>query len=364
MQPPLGGGGSGGSTSAASGSGAGGSAGSSSGAGGSAGSGSGGGGGEPQLWEVKRAAFLEVIGRPQVPLDPQETPKGQNGALSVEDFSIQSDASTRINGTTYRPGNAGPYPAVIYLHATGGDRNGDSGFTKDLASRGFFVVTIDARYHGQGAGTNAYFDAIYDNYVSGQQHPFLYDTVWDVMRLIDYLEQRADVDAERVGLVGKSKGGMETYLAAAVEPRVDVAVPWIGVQNWAWALDNDKWQPRVESIQGAVDQAAQHDGVGAIDAAYVRRFYDRAVPGMYQQFDAIEMLPAICPRPLLAINGDSDPRTPIQGLRLVEAATKEAYAAAGAAEKFVLSIQPSTGHSVTQESFSATIDWFVGHLKP
>lgn len=331
-------------------------------------SGYGGGGGngpdEPKLWELKRAAFLKIIGRPEVPLDRQETPKGQDGALVVEDFSIQSDASTRINGTTYRPGNVGPYPAVIYLHSTGGDRNTDNGFNKDLAARGFFVVTIDARYHGQGQSTDAYFKAIYDSYVSGEQHPFLYDTVWDVMRLVDYLEQRSDVDAERIGLVGRSKGGMETYLAAAVEPRIDVAVPWIGVQDWAWALDNDQWAPRVASIQGAVDQAAQHDGVGKIDAAYARRFYDRAVPGIYQQFDAIEMLAAICPRPLLAINGDSDGRTPLPGLRLIETATKQAYAAAGVPENFVLSIQPSTGHSVTPASFSATIDWFVRHLRP
>ena len=54
---------------------------------------------EPKLWEMKRAALLKVIGRPQVPLDTRETPKGQDGALRVEDFSIQSDASTRINGS-------------------------------------------------------------------------------------------------------------------------------------------------------------------------------------------------------------------------------------------------------------------------
>ncbi len=327
-------------------------------------SGSGGLSSEPQLWEKKRAAFLEVIGRPQVPLNVQETPQGEAGGLLIEDFSIQSDVSTRINGTSYRPGNAGPYPAVIYLHGTGGNRDADNGFNRDLASRGFFVVTMDARYHGQGQGTAAYFDAIYAAYLEGNAHPFLYDTVWDVMRLIDYLEARADVDSQRVGLVGRSKGGMETYLTAAVEPRVKVAVPWIGVQNWAWALDNNAWQSRVGSIQGAVDQAASHDGVAPIDANYVRKFYDRAVPGIYQQFDAIEMLPAIAPRPLLAINGDTDDRTPLTGLRLIETATQSAYAAAGAADKFVLRVQPATGHSVTPSSLSATLDWFVEHLAP
>ncbi len=355
--------GSGASGNASGGSGSGNAAGGSGGnaAGGSSGSGN---PGEPKLWAQKRAALLEKIGRPTVALDVEESPQGQDAGLLLENFSIQTDESTRIHGTSYRPGDAGPYPAVIYLHGTGGDRNADNAFNRNLARRGFFVVTIDARYHGQGRGTTAYFDAIFAAYVSGDANPFLYDTVWDVMRLIDYLEQRPDVDSERVGLVGSSKGGMETYLTAAVEPRVDVAVPWIGVQSWAWALDNGQWQPRVASIQGAVDRAAQHDGVASIDVDYVRRFYDRAVPGIYGEFDATEMLPAIAPRPLLVVNGDSDPKTPLPALRLIETTTKQAYVAAAATENFVLRIQPNTGHSVTEASLAATLDWFVAHLKP
>ncbi|MEN9580289.1 MAG: hypothetical protein RJA70_3298, partial [Pseudomonadota bacterium] len=105
-------------------------------------------------------------------------------------------------------------------------------------------------------------------------------------------------------------------------------------------------------------------GVAKIDADYVRKFYDKAVPGMYKEFDALAMLPAIAPRPLLAINGDTDARTPLAGLRLVETATQSAYAAAGAADNFMLLVQPGTGHDVTPSSEQATVDWFVKHLKP
>jgi cephalosporin-C deacetylase-like acetyl esterase len=35
-------------------------------------------------------------------------------------------------------------------------------------------------------------------------------------RLIDYLETRPDVDRTRIGIIGLSKGGMESWLAAAV----------------------------------------------------------------------------------------------------------------------------------------------------
>ena len=43
---------------------------------------------------------------------------------------------------------------------------------------------------------------------------------------------------EAIGMIGFSKGGMETYLAAAVDPRIAVAVPCIGVQSFRWALDH------------------------------------------------------------------------------------------------------------------------------
>ena len=49
----------------------------------------------------------------------------------------------------------------------------------------------------------------------------------------------ADVDRRRIGVIGISKGGMETYLAAAVDIRIAVAVPVIGVQSVGWAIAND-----------------------------------------------------------------------------------------------------------------------------
>jgi poly(3-hydroxybutyrate) depolymerase len=51
------------------------------------------------------------------------------------------------------------------------------------------------------------------------------------MRLIDYLDTRADVDPQRIGIYGVSKGGIEAYLAAAVDPRIQVAVPCIAVES-------------------------------------------------------------------------------------------------------------------------------------
>lgn len=200
-------------------------------------------------------------------------------------------------------------------------------------------------------------------YRTGNEHPFLYDTVWDLMRLVDYLETREDIDSKRIGMIGFSKGGMETYLTAAVDPRVAVAVPCIGVQSFRWALENDAWQSRVETFQAALNAAAQEAGLMKISPDFVRRFYERVVPGIYRQFDGPAMLPLIAPRPLLVINGDSDARTPRTGVLQCADAARRAYRLHGADERFVLHLQEKTGHKVTPAALQLAISWFEKWLR-
>jgi dipeptidyl aminopeptidase/acylaminoacyl peptidase len=88
------------------------------------------------------------------------------------------------------------------------------------------------------------------------------------------------------------------------------------------------------------------------------------VPGIYAEFDAPAMLPLVAPRPLLVINGDSDERTPLPGVQESAAAAERAYGAVNAQDRFVLHIQPRTGHAFTAPAEQAAVDWFVRWLKP
>jgi dienelactone hydrolase len=253
------------------------------------------------------------------------------------------------------------------LHGSGAKKEEQLGLLRSLADRGFTSVAIDARYHGERArtdeGVDEYIGALLQTYRSGRGHPYLYDTVWDTMRLVDYLVTRPDIDPKRIGLLGISKGGTETYLTAAVDPRIGVAVPIIGVQGFRWALDHDAWQPRVATFQRAIDGAAQGEG-RSVDAAFVRRFYARVVPGIDSEFDGPSMLPLIAPRPLLIINGDSDPRTPLAGVLECVQAAERAYAAAGAQDKVGLYLQPHAGHVFTPVAELVALDWLARWLSP
>jgi len=318
---------------------------------------------------TRRAAFLNLIDRPRVPLAAETKELGESEGLSQLHISFAADAAQRVPGIVLKQTkSAGRRPVVVALHGTGGNKDGQLALLKELAGRGFIGVAIDGRYHGErtraGKGSVEYNEAILRAYRTGKEHPFLYDTVWDVMRLIDYLETRADVDPKRIGIIGFSKGGMETYLAAAVDPRIAVAVPCIGVQSFRWSLDHNSWKSRIETLQAAINGAAVDAGVAEINTDFVRKFYDRIVPGIYGQFDGQEMLPLIAPRPLLVINGDTDPRTPLPGVTECATNAQKAYAEAHAEDKFQMLVQEKTGHTVTPSSRQAAIEWFVKWLKP
>lgn len=331
-----------------------------------------------------RAEFLKVINRPRVPLSPQiEAMPNTNGVVQFHfSFATEARESERVTGVLIKSlESQGRRPVVITLHGTGGSKQNMLALCRKLAASGFVAVAIDGRYHGErtrgGKGTTDYTDAILGawfepsatnapvgKWFEPRPHPLYYDTVWDVMRLVDYLSTRDDVDAKRIGLMGISKGGIETYLAAAADKRIAVAVPCIGVQSFAWGLDHDAWQARKATIKSAFENAASVSGVAEPDAEFAKKFFDRAIPGIYDKFDGPVMLPLIAPRPLLVINSDSDPNTPLPGVKLCAEAARAAYEDRKAGDKFELRIQEKTAHQVKPESERAAIEWFVKWLKP
>ncbi len=312
----------------------------------------------------KRAAFLKIVEAPRV--DPR--PEVQRRAapapgLIEEHFAISVESSQRVIGLLVKREDAtGRQPVVIQLHGTNGNKEQLRPRLIALANRGIIGIAIDGRYHGERSGDastlgSPYASGILNAFKTGSEHPFFYDTVLDVRRLIDYMETRSDVDPARIGLGGFSKGGIETYLAAAVEPRIAAAVSGHGVQSFGWALDHGAWDSRAWTIREALTAAAS-ESKAAVNPTFIKRFYDVVAPGIYSDFDAPAMLPLVAPRPLLVINGDSDPRTPMAGVKASAAAAELAYKVAGAPEKFSLQILQGVGHEQTPAYDQAMLAWF------
>ena len=330
--------------------------------------------------EVK-TAFLKLLDRPRVPLDVHcgESKPDDRGLMGQRvDFAVETrpDGSTeRVPALVVRPAGAkegSRMPAVIVLHGTGGKKEGSRPWLDDLARRGIVAIAIDGRYHGERAegkaGTKAYNEAIVGAWKSKpgepQAHPFYYDTCWDIWRTIDYLETRDDVDPGRIGMIGISKGGIETWLSAAVDDRVKVAVPAISVQSFRWSLDHDLWQARANTIREAHEAVAAELGEPKVNAKVCLALWPKVIPGILDEFDGPSMIRLFAGRSLLILNGERDPNCPIEGAELAFTAARTAFHEIKADDHLKIIVAKGSGHTVTPAQHDAAIGWFVTWLKP
>lgn len=72
---------------------------------------------------------------------------------------------------------------------------------------------------------------------------------------------------------------MHTWLCAAADTRVAVAAPMIGVQSFAWAVQHEQYQARVESIPLVFQAATQDLGKSSTDASVVEAVWRKITPG-------------------------------------------------------------------------------------
>ncbi|KAL6606694.1 hypothetical protein ACP70R_042347 [Stipagrostis hirtigluma subsp. patula] len=250
-------------------------------------------------------------------------------------------------------------PVVVLLHSSYKCKEWLRPLLEAYASRGYISVAIDSRYHGERASNKTtYIDALKSSWRNGDTMPFIFDTVWDLIKLGDYLSDREDVDPCRIGITGESLGGMHAWFAAFVDTRYSVTVPIIGVQGFRWAIDNNMWQARVDSIKPLFEEARIDLGKNEIDTEVVKKVWKRIAPGLDSTFDAPFSVPLIAPRPLLLLNGAEDPRCPIAGLEEPISRAAKAYEESGSAEKFMFIAEPGIGHQMTANMVKEASDWF------
>jgi dienelactone hydrolase len=252
-------------------------------------------------------------------------------------------------------GATGRLPAVVALHGLGGSKEGMTSWLAELARRGYLALAIDARWHGErGPGLQA---ALIRAFRSRSGHPYLFDTVADLFRTLDYLQSRPDVDPDRIGMLGISMGGQETWITAALDPRVKVAVPIIGVNSFAWTLSHDLWRPRAALLPQLYEAARADLGEPAVNARVYREVWERLTPGLLDRFDGPRLLPLIAPRPLLVLNGEKDPLVPVEAARQAAESARRAYAAAGVPERFRFEAAPGVGHAVPPAHRRLALEW-------
>ena len=193
---------------------------------------------------------------PSIPLEARLVEKVNSSDLPREKIVFRGAQGFLVPGyLQFPPSGAGPYPCVLLLHGWSGskedwwrDGNYVSGgnLRKALLAAGFAVLALDAQCHGDRIAQNDF--APVNHYVDESAGPnqrkgyftlpdIYIQTTRDYRRAVDYLETRPDVDKARIGVIGYSMGGTQTFLLTGVEPRIKAAVAV------ATPAEKSKWSP-------------------------------------------------------------------------------------------------------------------------
>jgi len=137
-----------------------------------------------------------------------------------------ADQGIRLDSTLYLPERT-PAPAIIVAHGFGGNKQSVDGDARELAQRGFVVLTYSARGFGRSTGQIA---------MNSRDAE-----VADASKLVSWLATQQEVtkdgpDDPRVGVTGGSYGGALTLLLAGTDKRVDALAPSITYNDLSQAL--------------------------------------------------------------------------------------------------------------------------------
>ena len=200
--------------------------------------------------KVVREKMLSTLGPLPEKTDLKAKVSGRlnRDGYTVENVVFQSMPGFYVTGNLYIPtGGKKPYPAV--LGTCGHSMNGKAAdvyqfLWADLAEEGFVVLTFDPpgqgerfMYWDEKLGSTVMQGTVTEHSLPGIQclltgaNAATY-FVWDMIRAIDYLISRPDVDAKRIAVTGNSGGGMATAYIAAMDTRLAAAVPSCYITSW------------------------------------------------------------------------------------------------------------------------------------
>ena len=298
-----------------------------------------------------RERMLEGLGGlpERTPLNARVVGVLQRPAYKIEKVIFESQPHFYVTANLYLPTTGHPpYPAILFPlgHEPGGKANPTwQQMLGSLATKGFVALTWDpigqgerVQIYDEDLGESKVGDSTIEHTVVGTQCLLVGDhlaryTIWDGMRALDYLLSRPEVDSTRVGLTGNSGGGTHTAYIAALDDRIQVAVPSCYITSWRLMLHT----------------------IGPQDAEQSISFW------LQDGLDYPDYLYAFAPKPYLLLSAIRD-FFPIAGARETFAEASRVYAAIGAKEKLGM-FEADDGHGYSKPRRIAAYEWFGRLLK-
>ena len=305
-----------------------------------------------EQWQKKREAYreelYEMLGLSAMPakskLDVKVTSVFEADGIIVEKLHFQSIPGLYVTANLYRPAEQSErLPAILYVCGHGRVKEDGVSYGNKVhyhhhgcwfARNGYVCLTIDTLQLGEIEGIH-HGTYRYDRWwwLNRGYTPAGVEA-WNCIRALDFLETRAEVDAERIGVTGRSGGGAYSWWIAALDERIKCAVPVAGITD----LQN-------HVVDGCVE--------GHCDCMYFVNTY---------RWDYDKVAALVAPRPLLISNTDSDGIFPLDGVHRLFKKTRRIYELYGAGADLGLNITAG-GHKDTQELRVHAFRWFNKHLK-
>jgi dienelactone hydrolase len=245
----------------------------------------------------------------------------------------------RVHWVAYYSPRIEPLPAVLVHPDAGGLAQDMEGICLSLARAGYFAAAV----HYQRLEN-----------LKKENPLFSWKSPQDVTAAIDHLKQHPRVDAERIGLLGYSKGGMLSLLIASQDPSVKGVVAYYPLADFEEWLDLNRYSfPKSLWIRG------------------VRAYFLKELQVSNWE-EALKILRVASPihqaghiqAPVLLIHGEKDWTAPLAQVQNLCFKMQEA---GGRCELFVI---PGAGHvfnfldeEQAKAAWEKTADFLAAHLK-
>ena len=201
-------------------------------------------------------------------------------------FDLVEGQPREIPAYYYRPNKGqGPFPALIYIHG-GPESQFRPGFSPTfqyyLNELGMAVLAPNVR-GSTGYGKN------FLKLDNGYQRE---DSVKDIGKLLDWIEQQPELDSSRVAVIGGSYGGYMVLASMAhFNDRLCCGIDIVGISNFVTFLENTKsYRRNLRRVE----------------------YGDERDPSMRQHLERISPTTNAhkISKPMLIVQGQNDPRVP------------------------------------------------------
>jgi len=290
-----------------------------------------------QQWEARQRWLSEHILNsagllplpPKTPLRARIFGRIERDDYAVEKVQFESFPGFLVTGNLYRPlGKRPPYPAVLCPHGhfeqgrlthqpEGRGSASYVGLGINLAKQGYIAFTYDM------VGYNDSLQLPHQRLAREWELWGIHLVrlqLWNSIRALDFLYSLREVDRRRIGCTGASGGGTQTFLLAAVDPRVTASAP-----------------------------------VCMVSAHFQGGCFCENAPGLRLDTNNVEISALAAPRPLLLVGATGDWTK--DTMEVEYPAARALYALLGAEER-VSAVRFDADHNFNRQSREAVYAFF------